>query len=468
MLVSQQSTQRRLQMLRSDASVPLPLSVRAATILRRSVSLLIGVEKWPVGEAWWVTMLIFVATYAGMSIGRVPGLGMDRASIALVGGIAMLLSGMLTLPAAISPDCVDYPTLLLLFGMMVVVGFLRLSGLFHRLTAWALTRIHGPRALLAVTIVLAGLLSAFLINDVVCVAMAPIVLQLTRRLRYDPVPFLVAVATASNVGSAATITGNPQNIYIGVHSGIGYLRFAAHLFPVSVLGLSLDYLIIALAYRRRLGPPNLEKLNGALDDDDEMPVQIGSSWLAWKSGLVALAAVALFFTGLPLPYIALGSAAVLLVARVRVDRVFAQVDWSLLVLFVGLFLVVHAFQLHVVSRWGVDGWDWLLRNPVTMLSGVSLVLSNLVSNVPAVLLLERIVTTIPGPAARDAGWLALAMSSTLAGNLTVVGSVANLIVIESAARKGVRVSLWDYSKVGIPLALLTVGIGVVWLRYVTY
>lgn len=421
-------------------------------------------------EAWWLTVVIFVVTYAGMSVGRVPGLGMDRASIALVGGIAMLLSGMLTLEQAISPECIDYPTLMLLFGMMVVVGFLRLSGLFHRLTAWALARIRGPNALLAVTILLAGLLSAFLINDVVCVAMAPIVVQLSRRLRYDPVPFLVAVATASNIGSAATITGNPQNIYIGVHSGIGYLRFAARLFPVAVLGLGLNYLIIWLTYRRRLSSLTLEKLHEAQADraDDEIAIEPGSSWLAWKSGLVTLAAVSLFFTGLPLSYIALGAAAFLLVGRVRVERVFAQVDWSLLVLFLGLFLVVHAFQAHVVGRWNVEGWDWLLKSPVTMLSGVSLALSNLVSNVPAVLLLERVVTAIPTPASREAGWLALAMSSTLAGNLTVVGSVANLIVIESAARKGVQVSLWDYSKVGIPLSLLTVGIGVMWLKYVTY
>ena len=156
--------------------------------------------------------------------------------------------------------------------------------------------------------------------------------------------------------------------------------------------------------------------------------------------LVTLAAVILFFV-LPsqyLPIIALGAAAFLLVGRiVHPEKIYRQIDWSLLVMFAGLFVVVHAFQMHVVARWGIEGWTWLLNHPVDLLSGVSAALSNLVSNVPAVLLFEPVMKAMPS-ASQETAWLALAMSSTLAGNLTVLGSVANLIVVENARREGVH------------------------------
>ncbi len=179
--------------------------------------------------------------------------------------------------------------------------------------------------------------------------------------------------------------------------------------------------------------------------------------------MVALVTVALFFTGLPLELIALAAAACLLMGRLNPHKVYERVDWSLLVLFAGLFIVVHAFQVHVVARWDVANWDWLIRRPVDMLSLVAAGLSNLVSNVPAVLLMEPIVTAVPD-AGRESAWLALALSSTFAGNLTILGSVANLIVVENAKRAGVSISFWEYCKVGVPLTLLTLALGVGWLR----
>ncbi|HJT76697.1 MAG TPA: SLC13 family permease, partial [Gemmataceae bacterium] len=200
----------------------------------------------------WLTSILFALTYAGLAFGRVPGLRMDRAGIALVGATLMLVTGMLTFGQAVSTDSIDYKTLALLFGMMVVIAFLRLSGFFRRLAAWALRRLKTPSGLLAVTIALSGVLSAFLINDIVCLTLTPLVLHLARRLRFDPVPHLIALATAANIGSTGTITGNPQNIYIGSHSGIPYLRFALRLLPVAALGLLLDFLVVAFVYRRRL------------------------------------------------------------------------------------------------------------------------------------------------------------------------------------------------------------------------
>lgn len=429
-----------------------------------------------------LTTILFTLTYIGLALGKVPGLHMDRAGIALVGATLMLVTGMLSLEQAVSTDSIDYKTLALLFGMMVVIGFLRLSGFFQKMAASALRRIRTPLGLLAVTITLSGVLSAFLINDIVCLTLTPLVLHLARRLRFDPIPHLIGLATAANIGSTGTITGNPQNIFIGSHSGIAYLRFAERLLPVAALGLVLNFLVVAFIYRRRLVSQgereglDWEKAKGvsemvpttALDQKQEEPVDSkGHRWLQRKSVVVTLAAVVLFFTGLPLELVALGAAAVLLLGRTKPEKVYREIDWSLLVMFTGLFIVVHAFQAHVVARWGIDGWGWLLQRPVDLLSLVSAGLSNLVSNVPAVLLMEPVLKAMP-EASRETAWLALAMSSTFAGNLTILGSVANLIVVENASREGVTVSFWEYCKVGVPLTILTLALGIAWLQFVHY
>ncbi len=422
--------------------------------------------------ALWLTTAIFALTYLGLAVGKVPGLRMDRAGIALVGATLMLVTGLLTLEQAVSEESIDYKTLALLFGMMVVIGLLRLSGFFEHLTAWALRRIRTPAGLLAVTIALSGTLSAFLINDIVCLTMTPLVLHLARKLRFDPVPHLIALATAANIGSAGTITGNPQNIYIGSHSGIPYLRFAARLLPVAALGLVLNYVVVALVYRRSLFGAG-KRAGGAFGlaesgDDAKPPIDSRPHrWLRRKSVAVTLVTVGLFFTGLPLELIALGAATFLLMGRVKPAKVYREIDWGLLVMFTGLFVVVHAFQLHVVRGWGVERWDWLLGRPVDLLSLVSAGLSNLVSNVPAVLLMEPVLQAVP-QANRETAWLALAMSSTFAGNLTVLGSVANLIVVESAGRQGVSISFWEYCKVGIPLTVLTLLLGIAWFEFLPY
>lgn len=418
-----------------------------------------------------VTSVIFALTYAGLAFGKVPGLRMDRAGIALVGATLMLVTGALSLRQAVSADSIDYKTLTILFGMMVIIAFLRLSGFFLQLSEWALRRMRTPLGLLGVTIGLSGVLSAFLINDIVCLTLTPLVLHLARRLRFDPVPHLIALATAANIGSTGTITGNPQNIFIGSHSGISYLRFAFRLLPVAGIGLLLSFVVVALVYRERLArrEPPLESPaeNGGRGASERRPAGAAHRWLLQKSVAVTLATVVLFFTGLPLELIALGAAAVLLIGRVKPEKVYRQIDWGLLVMFTGLFIVVHAFQVHVVSHWGIEHWDGLLTHPVGLLSLLSAALSNLVSNVPAVLLLEPIVQAIPA-ASRETAWLSLAMSSTLAGNLTVLGSVANLIVVENANRQGVEISFWEYCKVGVPLTLLTLLVGIGWLAYVPY
>jgi Na+/H+ antiporter NhaD/arsenite permease-like protein len=401
---------------------------------------------------------IFLLTYLALALGRIPGLRIDRAGIALVGAAAMLACGILSMHDA--AKAVDYETIVLLFSMMVVVSYLRLAGFFGLATEWIASRFSGAFSLLAVTIALSGILSAFLVNDVVCVALTPLVLHLCQRLKRPPIPYLVGLATASNVGSVATITGNPQNIIIGTLSQISYLRFASRLAPVALIGLVINFAIVALVYRN-----SLRGSGNTLPQADDIPRTRVYRPLLVKSIAVTLITVGLFFAGQPIALVALAAAGVLMLDRVRPDRVYRSIDWPLLVMFAGLFVVVHAFEVNVVQTWGLERWHVLLDSPVVMVSGLSVLLSNLVSNVPAVLLFKPLMQVMPQ---KELAWLALSMSSTLAGNLTILGSVANLIVVENARRAGTELGFVEYLKVGVPLTVLTTLVGVAWLALVRY
>jgi Na+/H+ antiporter NhaD/arsenite permease-like protein len=411
--------------------------------------------------AFWLTLLWFSLTYLGLAAGKVPRLRMDRAGIAWVGAALILASGLLTFPQAVA--AIDFATIALLLGMMVVVGFLKLANFFDRLAEWALTRVRTPLALLAATMFLSGILSAFLVNDVVCVALTPLVLHLTVRLGLDPRPHLIGLAIASNLGSTATLTGNPQNMIIGNLSGISYLRFIAKLAPIAAMGLAVGLIVVAWVYRDVLKVPTGDT-HGSNDDNGLPPPRYAHSRLLIKSLVVTIGAVIGFFSGAPLAVVALVAAGVLLLGRVNPPKVYAQIDWRLLVMFAGLFVVVHAFEVHVARRWGVEQWEALRESPVGLLSLLSAGLSNLVSNVPAVLLFKPVIPALPAEL-QETAWLALAMSSTLAGNFTVLGSVANLIVVEIARREGTTIGFVDYLKVGMPVTVLTLAIGVAWLQW---
>jgi Na+/H+ antiporter NhaD/arsenite permease-like protein len=402
--------------------------------------------------------LIFGLTYLGLAAGRIPGLRIDRAGIALVGAAAMLATGVLSMREA--ARAVDYATIVLLFGMMVLVAHLRLAGFFALATERIAGRFSGPFSLLGVTIALSGILSAFLVNDVVCVALTPLVLHLCQRLKRPPIPYLVGVATASNVGSVATITGNPQNMIIGSLSQISYLHFAARLAPIACFGLFLNFAVVALIYRRALAIAGTD----AFADYTAAKPRVHHILLT-KSLAVTLVTVGLFFSGQPIALVALIAAGVLLLGRIRPEKVYKSIDWPLLVMFAGLFVVVNAFETNVVRTWGIERWHALRKSPVVLVSALSLLLSNLVSNVPAVLLFKPLMEVMPQ---QEQAWLALSMSSTLAGNLTVLGSVANLIVVESARRSGTHLGFLEYLKVGVPLTILTTLVGVAWLCLTHY
>ena len=403
------------------------------------------------GSEWSsaIAVAAFVASYVGLGLGRVPPFRVDRTGIAIIGAAAMVVSGALPWPDAVA--AVDAPTLVLLFGMMIVTAYLRLSGFFRLVMMWALRRARTPLGLLAAAVVTAGVLSAFFVNDVVCLVLAPVVLEVTRQLELPPVPYLLALATAANVGSVATLTGNPQNMLVGSFSEVSYRRFLAREAPVAVLGLGCVFLVVWVVYRRQLPQAPL-----AIVPDTRLAVHYP---LMLKTVVAIAVMLVAFLAGVPIAIVAIaGAGCTLLTRRVKPDKVYREVNWALLVLFAGLFVITAGLErsgaMDLFLHWAAAA---NLDRPAA-LTAVAAVLSNLVSNVPAVLLVKPLVASFAEP---RRGWLVLAMASTLAGNLTILGSVANLIVVETARVARVEIGFVEYSKVGVPLTLVTLLLG--WL-----
>jgi Na+/H+ antiporter NhaD/arsenite permease-like protein len=394
---------------------------------------------------------IFLGSYVVFALGKFPWMKIDRPGAAIIGAVLMVAFRIVGATEALAS--IDFATIVLLFSMMLIVANLRLSGFFDWITEWTIRRLH-PRHLLPFVILTSGALSAFLVNDIVCLVMTPLVLHISRRLRLAPVPYLIAVGTASNTGSTATITGNPQNMFIGSLSGTSYVSFLARLGPLALVGLFVNWLLIHRLY-----------LRGSID---EVPVaealpELESRHLQFRKKPVVVLAVVLagFLAGVHVALMAAIGAALLLITRsVEPRRVYDEVDWGLLVFFIGLFVIVGGAEhlgltMHLLKP--VEAWN-LHRLPIFV--AVAAGLSNIVSNVPAVMLLRTIVPSFPDA---HTGWLALAMASTLAGNLTITGSVANIIVVERAAAEGVHVSFGEYFRVGLPVTLTMLVIGTLWL-----
>jgi Na+/H+ antiporter NhaD/arsenite permease-like protein len=394
-----------------------------------------------------LALMIFAASYVGLGLGRLPGFRVDRTGVAIIGGALMVLTGVLPWNDAVL--AVDAHTLVLLFGMMIVAAYLRLSGFFSLVTLWAVRRAQTPRALLATLIGAAGVLSALFVNDVVCLVLAPLVVDMTRRLGLPPVPYLIGLATAANVGSVATLTGNPQNMLVGSFSQLTYRGFLLREGPVALLGLACVFLTVWVVYRREI-----PSAFATQPPTDRIAVHYP---LLWKTVAAVAIMLVAFLAGVPIALVAIAGAAYsLFTRRVNPAKVYREVNWQLLVLFVGLFVLTGGFE-----RSGLV--DDLLRAAAAlglhrpaMLAATTAVVSNLVSNVPAILLLKPIVPALGEP---DRAWLILAMASTLAGNLTLLGSVANLIVVEAAREARIEIGFLEYCRVGVPLTLLTLVVG---------
>ena len=394
---------------------------------------------------------IFLLTMGVVAAGKFPGLRVDRTGAAVIGAALMIGVGVLTPQQAYA--AVNLDTIALLFGMMIVAANLRLSGFFGLVSAWVVRHVRRPIWLLSAIVAVSGVFSAFFVNDTICLVLTPLVCHVTARLKRNAVPYLLAVAMAANIGSAATITGNPQNMLIGSVSHLSFGAFAAALSPIAAIGLVATVAVLSLLYRS-------EFTSGARLAEVEEQVRVRRP-LLWRSALVAAAMVVFFFLGQPVPKVALLAGAFLLITRrVRPQNVYRQIDFPLLVMFAGLFVVVA----------GIEQTPWLSDlvavaqrmqlERVPVLSAFAAVLANVVSNVPAVLMLRPFVTHFHDP---HRGWLVLAMASTLAGNFTITGSVANLIVVQRARQEGVRVSFREYFRAGAPLTVITIAIGVLML-----
>lgn len=403
------------------------------------------------GVVW---LFVIVMTLMGVAIGRYPWLRMNRATIALVGATALMALGAIPLEQAY--QAIDMNTILLLFAMMIMNVNLRLAGFFQWVTAWVVRRARSPRQLLALMLATSGLLSALFLNDTIVLMFTPLVIEITMSLRRNPVPYLIGLVTAANIGSVATIVGNPQNMIIGLASGIAFIRFTASLLPAALVGLLLIWLVLVLLYRD-------EFASRTFQEPPHLAVRIYRP-LFQKSLLAGGVMLVAFLSGMPIPLAALIAASLLLITRrVKPRRVFAEIDGSLLVFFASLFIVTKAIE----TTGFADDLFHLMRpvaeRGVAPLALVSVVLSNLVSNVPAVLLFRPLIPQFPNPMQ---AWLTLALATTFAGNLTLLGSVANLIVAETARMRGVQLRFMEYLRAGVPITLLSLVVGVLWLQFI--
>lgn len=414
-----------------------------AGIMRRAVAL---------GYAFVAATLIFVATYVLISMRNLGRFPLDRPAVALLGGALMLVFGILTPQQAMGSINLD--VILLLVGMMILVSGLDVCGFFDLVSTRIAARAKSQFTFLAGLMVAAAFLSALVLNDAIALLMTPIVVRSARTLKVRPVPYLVALAIAANIGSVATEVGNPQNAYIAIESNIPFATFSAYLLPVMLVCLVLAIGLVWVAFRKDLAAP----LTRAVEMP---PIRLQRNGLGVTLA-VAIAVVGAFLMSGPpwLPLIALVGGALVLffvpfVSTASARVLVGKVDWTIVIFFVGLFVLIEGIQVSGLSG-GItaaftDAFGGATGG-LAWITGLSAILSNLISNVPAVLLLGQV---IPGAGNPQLLWLALASSSTLAGNATILGAACNVIVVQIASREGVDVSMKEFVKAGLPVTLAT-------------
>jgi len=403
----------------------------------------------------WITLAVVVVTFIGIAVGRYPIIKSNRTTIALMGVALLLLLGQVRFEDL--PAYLDFDTLILLFSMMIINANLKLAGFFTVAGQWLVRFARTPRSFLAFEIVVLGLLSALFLNDTICLMFTPFLINLLDSLKRNPLPYLVALATAANIGSTATLTGNPQNMIVGIASGISYLDFTLALAPIALLSMGIIWLVLVKMYPRELR-------SGQRFDSPQLDAQEISRPLLVKTLVVTAGLLVAFLAGAPIALASFIAANILLITRRHQPHtVFAEFDWSLLVFFSGLFIVSGSLETSGVTRTLVNLEQIAAQANILNLTVFTSVLSNLISNVPAVLLLRPIASSMPDP---RLGWLTIAAASTLAGNLTLLGSVANLIVAETANRYRIDLSFWEYTKSGLIITLVSLLIAVLWLTFV--
>jgi Na+/H+ antiporter NhaD/arsenite permease-like protein len=409
----------------------------------------------------WGIVAVFAVVYLGMFLGGLPRLKLDRSGVALLGAIAVI--GLSGLPVEDAARAIDLPTIVLLFAFMVVSAQMRLGGFYGAVTRRVGAMPLSRNGLLAALIAVSGALSAVFSNDIVCLAMTPVVARLCLQRGLNPLPFLIGLACAANIGSAATLIGNPQNMLIGSVLQLPFGGYVRQALPPVLIGLVLLWFWLAYGPGAKAGSPHPSPLPPAGAGVDAEPAF--DAWQTTKGLLVAGALLLIFlFTDWPRDVAALVGAGVLLLSRrLHSSHVMGLVDWPLLILFMGLFVVNHAFETtglaaQAVAWLGTQGVHLTDPGPLLVAGAV---LSNLVSNVPAVMLLLPHL----GGSGEQAGVM-LALVTTFAGNLLLVGSIANLIVADLARQQGIVIDWKRHAITGIPVTLLTLAVVWGWMRFV--
>ena len=434
-----------------------------------------------------IALAIFLVTYALISIRRFPKIKIDRPAAALVGAALMIVLGVVEPEKAIGAIHLDI--IILLVGMMILVAGLELCGFFEWVSLRMIKYSKDQFTFLVLTMVVTGSLSALVLNDTVVLLFTPIIIRTCRLLKSNPVPYLVAEALAANIGSVATVVGNPQNAFIATKAGISFVDFSARLVPVSIVcmlvAIAMMYLFYrkdiekgaAQEFRRKILKDGWKAFEDELVKGDAATTSGIKKLKERKAGLYALTGItALTFLafilshvlGTPIAVIAfLGGVTALfvvpLITDVKAKEMLAGVDWSIILFFVGLFIVIEGVKDSTLLdeiRNGFPGFHDGSIPSLEWLTALSAFMSNLVSNVPAVMLLSEMI-----PISQTDLWLALAASSTLAGNATILGAAANVIVAEKAEGMGVQINFWKFTLVGFPIAMATLFVSTVMLLW---
>jgi Na+/H+ antiporter NhaD/arsenite permease-like protein len=398
-----------------------------------------------------VATAVFLVTYVLISLRNIRRFPIERPAVALLGGALMLVLGVLTPADALL--AINLDVILLLVGMMVLVSGLEVCGFFDLVSSRIASRAKSQVSFLVWLMVATAALSALVLNDTIALLVTPVVVRSARALRVKPVPYLVAVAIAANVGSLATEVGNPQNAFIAIRSGIPFITFSAYLLPVTIVCLAVSIGLVWMAFRKDLATPLVVVPSAPA-------VHLERRGLGFTLGVTAAVSVAFLASASPdwLPFVALAGGSFVLfflpfLSNTTPRALIAKVDWSIILFFIGLFLVLGGVRVSGLSAAIQGGFTTALggrSGGVVWLVGLSSLLSNLISNVPAVLLLGEVV-----PQGSTQLWLALAASSTLAGNATILGAACNVIVVQAASRDGVTVTMKDFVKAGLPVTAAT-------------
>lgn len=407
---------------------------------------------------------ILILAFTGIASGKIPRLAMNRASIALTAAILLIVFHGISADEAFA--AIDIETIALLLAMMIIVANVRISGFFTVAGSKILAIAQTPRAFLAMVVFLSGFLSAIFLNDTICIMLTPLVAEIALLSKRDGRPYLIALAVSANAGSCATIIGNPQNMLIASQSGISFFTFFLYLAPSSIFAMLLAYYATILVFPEeflKAGTARLHYGQTVVTHEQADNVMIDKALIA-KSLLSSLLLLVLLSLGVRTSIAALVAASILLVTRrIHPERVFLEVDFTLLVFFSGLFILTSTVARTPVFKNFLTDVLPMLHRPGGFFAAVILILSNIVSNVPAVMLLSPVAKNFTDP---TTAWLMLAMASTFAGNLTLLGSVANLIVAEQAKKSSITISFMDYFKVGFPVTIISSALGVVWLGLV--